>query len=220
MIEGLTFDAQSHTYYAQYRVVPGVTSVLAPLNDFKGVPPFVLERARQFGVHVHAAVDMYNQHILDEPALDEVLRPRLSAYKRFLSETGFVVTGSECIVSHKPLFYAGTCDLTGTMRGSTWVVDIKSGLMPISVGPQLAAYQEALPERPRRRLCVALGDHEYKMRECTDRRDFAIFQNCLNIWNFKHEHQRGNGTVDPTSLGQNGDGDGTDPGCGERLPGI
>lgn len=218
MLEGLTFDALSHTYYADYRVVPGVTSVLGYLNDFGDVPPFVLERARSFGVHVHAAIDMFNQQILDEAALDEALRPRLAAYKRFLSETGFVVTASESKVFHRPLFYAGTCDLTGTMRGSTWVVDLKSGLLPISVGPQLAAYQEALPERPRRRLCVLLGDHEYKLHECTDRRDFGIFQNCLNIWNFKHEHKRGNGTVDPFALGPDHDRGGADARQGSDVP--
>jgi len=167
------------------RVVPSVTQVLSIIsaNDFTYVDEDVLERSRSLGKHVHAMIDLDNKGELDEDALDPKLAPYLDQWRHFLSESGFKVIGSEQQVYHKLLDYAGTCD-TLIGQGTSWVLDIKTSatLPKKTVGPQLAAYQAALEPRPRRRLCLMLTSHNYRLHECKDLKDFALFQSCLNIW--------------------------------------
>src|SRR5260370_1277008 len=91
----LTFDVATHTYRYGGKVVPSVTTVLRPIDNFDRVDPELLERARRFGSHVHSATDLFDRGILDEDELDPGLVPHLNGYKLFLSETGFQVTHSE-----------------------------------------------------------------------------------------------------------------------------
>lgn len=181
----LTFEAETHTYRYGSKVVPGVTSVLQPLQMLQGVPWDVLEAAREFGSHVHLACHLWNIEQLDLKALDKALCPYLAGWIAFLDETGFIIRRSETPVHNKKIGYAGTPDVDGDWQRTSWVVDIKSGVVPVTVGPQLAAYQQALDPRPRRRLCVQLtGDGRYKLHEQKDLADFHTFLSALNIYNF------------------------------------
>lgn len=180
------FDEQTHTYWRDGRRVPGVTSILEPLQYLDGVPWEVLDRAREFGTHVHLACHLWNQDSLDLDTLDIALKPYLQGWVRFLSESGFVVTASEQRVYNARIGYAGTADAFGVWQGTTWVVDIKSGVVPPTVGMQLSAYQMAAESRPRRRLCVQLtGDGNYKLHEQRDLSDYPLFCSALNIYNYR-----------------------------------
>lgn len=181
----ITFDSASHIYRHGGRIVPSVTQVLSILNDFSDVHPDYLEASRAFGQHVHAMIDLDNRGQLDEEALDGELLPYLNQWRLFLRESKFEVTASELRVHNKALGYAGTCD-TLIGQGTSWVLDIKTGAVPKSVGAQLAAYQMALDPKPRRRLCLALDYDSYSLRECKGLSDFALFQSCLNVWRFKN----------------------------------
>jgi hypothetical protein len=179
-------------------MVPGVTSVLEPLQlyDFADNPfitPEVLEAARNFGRHVHLAVHLFNMGVLDEGELDRPLVPYLGAWKLFLLETGCVITHSEQMVHHARYGYAGTLDSRGLLSNKRWLVDVKSGALPWTVGYQTAAYQEALPveERPKNRLCVQLLETgRYKVHEQKDAGDFQIFLSALNIFKAKARKRR------------------------------
>jgi hypothetical protein len=190
----LNFDADSHTYTDhEGRVVPGVTSVLEPLQlyDFEENPfitPEILTAARDFGRHVHLAVHLFNMGTLDEIELDRPLVPYLSAWKAFLLETGCIITHSEQMVHNLRYGYAGTLDSRGLLTKKRWLVDVKSGAVPWTVGYQTAGYQEALPsdERPKNRLCVQLlPNGRYKIHELKDAGDFQIFLSALNIFKAK-----------------------------------
>lgn len=185
----LTFDAPSHTYRVGERMIPSVTQVLKAVENFDFVAPAVLERAREFGSHVHQAVDLFNRGELDEEALDAGLAPYLAGWKLFLSHSGFVVTHTEERVYNERLKYAGTLDARGTWKGTTWLIDLKSGAVPRSVGAQCAAYQHALAEPPKKRLCVQLLPHNFKLIACNDPTDFSLFTSCLNIWTHLHAHR-------------------------------
>jgi hypothetical protein len=137
-------------------------------------------------VHVHQAIDLDNRGELDETGLDGELLPYLNQWRLFLQDTGLEVIGSELRVFHGALGYAGTADVTGIWRGETCVVDVKTGWVPRSVGAQLAAYREAMPMRPKKRLCVQLTFENYRLHECKNPGDFSLFQSCLNIWRFKN----------------------------------
>jgi hypothetical protein len=183
----LTFDAGAHEYRFGGRVVPSVTQVLSVLtaNDFDYVDGEELEAARSRGQYVHRAIDLDNRGELDEEALDPEFLPYLTQWRKFLTETRWTVSASEQRVYHPTLRYAGTID-TGIWQNASWVLDIKTGAVPRTVGPQTAAYQHALTPKPRRRLCLQLQPQRYSLRELRDPSDFSIFTSCLNIWRFLH----------------------------------
>jgi hypothetical protein len=180
----LEFDAETHTYRFAGKIVPSVTGVLRAIDNFDHVPAELLERARKFGQHVHAATDLFDRGILDEEDLDPLLLPYLNAYKLFLSESGFVVEHSEEKVYSARHKYAGTLDKRGKWKKTSWLVDLKSGAVPRSVGPQTAGYQQACAEPPRRRLCLQLKRNAYKLIACEDASDWHLFLSCLNINHF------------------------------------
>lgn len=188
MLAELTFDEASHTYRFGGRLVPSVTQILAMLNDFSSVHPMTLELARTFGTHVHSAVEMYIKGELDEESLDPALRPYLDGWIAFQADTGFEVIESECrLISTSPL-YAGTADVVGRMKSRLAVIDVKSGMVPKTVGPQTAAYAHAHPLKPKDRYCLALSPDGYKLHPCKDAADFAVFSSCLNIFNWRNKH--------------------------------
>jgi hypothetical protein len=181
----LTFDAGTHVYRYGGRVVPSVTQVLSILsaNEFTFVDAERLAAARQLGTHVHAAIDLDNRGELDEAQLDPELKPYVTQWRKFLRTTGWIVTTSEQRVYHPTLGYAGQAD-TGIWQNGHWVLDIKTGMVPRTVGPQTAAYQHAMKPKPKRRLCLQLKADSYQLRECKNPADFSIFTSCLNIWRF------------------------------------
>jgi hypothetical protein len=201
MADVLTFEQETHTYRYGERVIPSVTQILQPLQGLQAWIDgarseyersrrlAILEAASDFGTNVHLACHLFNIGELDEAALDPSLAPYLAGYKLFLSETGFVVTGSEVRVLDKLKRYAGTCDLYGLWKNTTWAADLKSGIVPTTVGAQLAAYQEAAPERPRRRLCIQLKPNAYKLHECKEVSDFSLFNSALNVHQFQQIHK-------------------------------
>lgn len=188
-MEALRFDAEQHRYYIGSRELPGVTRVLSMLDQFERVPKDVLEAARVFGQHVHLACELDNKGVLDEAALDPALVPYLWAWRRFKAESGFEIQASELRVVNHRLGYAGTIDVVGMYRGTLGVLDIKSGIMPRTVGYQTAAYQEAYAvehgKRPSFRYCLQLNPEMpcgYKLHRLTKTTNFNMFVSCLNVW--------------------------------------
>lgn len=189
----LQFDAEQHRYTLNGRHVPSVTQVLDPLNVLDGIPWDVLEAAREFGNHVHAACHLFNLDDLDWSSLDSVLASYVRGYQRFLIETGFVVLASEERVASVGCMYAGTLDLRGVLpqrkRKRRALIDIKStAVLPRTVGPQTAAYDRAnyemTGEKSDCRFCLHLKPDDYKLVELTDGpgiQDFTLFLSALNV---------------------------------------
>lgn len=188
----IVFDGESHTYRVHGHVVPSVTQILAMLQDFGGVSAEVLDRAAEFGTHVHQAVDLYNKRILDEASLDPALAPYLADWHSFLRDAAAEVLASEVRVYHPGLKYAGTLDALVRIRNKVAVVDVKTGQVPRTVGPQLAAYELAYSAREdnehaiRRRLCVQLTGDGYRIHEQKNPADWSVFVSALNCWRFRN----------------------------------
>lgn len=186
----LTFDEVTHTYQFNGIVVPSVTSILAPLQDFKHVPPHVLKAASEFGVAVHMACELDDLGELDESSLDVELRPYLKAWRKFCVDYEAEWMQIEQQVYHETLCYAGTLDRIGTVKGINTVLDIKSGsrLYP-SVGPQLAAYQQAANHPTAQRMAVQLKSNgDYVARAYTDTNDWPLFCSLLTLRNWCATH--------------------------------
>lgn len=196
---GLQFDEASHTYSRGGVLVPGVTSILAPLTDFSFVRPDVLEAASQFGKAVHRACELWDLGALDIDTLDAPLAPYLAGWRKFSDEWGVSWEMVEGRVYSETHNYAGTLDrfgkLTepGKLKGPRpAVVDIKSSaaLYP-AVGPQLAAYKNAIPNviPTTDRIAVQLfDDGTYVAKTYTDRDDWSLFLSLLTLKQWCNRH--------------------------------
>lgn len=187
----LQFDPAAHAYRLAGRPVPSVTQVLSILQDWGRVDADVLARAAQFGTHVHEAVALHIAGTLDESDLDPALLPYLEDWKAFLRDTGAEVVHSEMRVASARAHYAGTLDIVARINGVLAVVDIKTGAVPRTVGPQLAAYAEAFNEmhggKPiRQRRSLQLTGSGYHMTRHDDPADLSVFLSALNCWRFRN----------------------------------
>lgn len=185
----LQFDEATHTYRLGGKVLPSVTQVLDCLVDWRHVDRAVLDAAAEFGSHVHQAVDLWNRGVLDEPALDPALRPWLESWKRFLVDTGATVIESEARLACRMPEYAGTADAIVRLGKTICLIDIKTGAVPRTVGPQLAAYMHAWNEAHpdltvRRRFALAVNGSGYALSECKNPADWSVFLSALNVWRF------------------------------------
>lgn len=168
----LQFDEATHTYWLRGKRLPSVTQVLDQLEDWSRVDPIVLEEAKRRGQHVHRMVQLDVGGVLDEDALDPFYRPYLAQWRKFLAETRFRPVLSEQQIYHEALGYAGTFDLMGMLGTDFYQVDVKSGLIPRTVGLQTAAYHTAgvllksIPPNAKR-AALQLHDDRYRFHPIT-----------------------------------------------------
>jgi len=96
----LKFDEATHTYWINGIPVISNTQVLkeAGIIDYSHIHPKTLVIAQLFGTAVHLTCHLSDKNQLDYTKLDPKLKPYLNAYRRFLSETGFILEQSELIV--------------------------------------------------------------------------------------------------------------------------
>ena len=194
-------DQLTHTYTTEAGTrVPGVTSVIEPLERYAGVDPAVLEWASERGRAVHLACDLLDEGDLDERSLDPEIVPYVEAYCCFLEEARPSWSAIEHVVHSERYGYAGRLDRVGTLaclRGSPRVVcDIKTvaALSPVT-GLQLAAYAEALRTDQRtktlRRFALQLRhDGAYRLKEYTERSDLSVFLAQLTVAGWCRRHNR------------------------------
>jgi len=187
----LTFRDDIHEYRFGGVVVPSVTQILKPLTDYSFVQAEALENARQAGVAIHKTVELECKGDLDEDALPEWLRPYLSAWRKFVLETGFVLEASEERVYHAGCRYAGTLDLRGaTRRHKRGLFDIKRSFAAgPAIGVQTAAYANAIDWRDAARFGLQLrGDGTYRLREFNDPADWSVFLALLTVHRYRERN--------------------------------
>lgn len=189
----LLFDEPSHTYRVDGVVVPSVTQILAPLNDFSMVSPADLEYARQLGTAVHKATELYDAGDLDESTVPDVVQPYLDAWIRLRRELPFEILGMEKRVFHPAHRYCGTYDRLVKFDGRRCMWDIKTGELYPSYGPQTAAYKNAEEKESGKRIegrhTIQLRDDgTYRIHEMKDPDDWPVFLSCLTLYNFRNKH--------------------------------
>lgn len=196
----LTFDDASHTYRWHGDRVPSVTQILKPISpDFRRVPSETLERARALGVAVDHTITLFELDDLDEESLDPQLAAYLDAWKKLKAFANIEVISVQGRVYHSVYKYAGTFDVLAKVGGFDSVLDIKRTFaIPASVGPQTAAYAEAISvmrrgEKVRSRYAVHLKPKEDgsvvgKLEPLSRASDMNVFLSCNSIWRFNHEH--------------------------------
>lgn len=179
----LTFDRDKHEYRLNGRVVPSVTQILDSFVDLSRIPADVLERKRQIGTAVHAAIDLDCSNDLDEESIAPAWAGYFAGWRKFKAESGFIVESSERQVADKSGAYAGTLDLIGELPKHRALIDTKctTSLYP-TVGPQTAAYAKAAGETRIARYALLLTpDGRYNLEPLTNPNDFAVFNAALVI---------------------------------------
>jgi hypothetical protein len=109
--------------------------------DLSNVPPDDLEKGRRRGALVHQAIEaiVYGYWTgTDDPEIAAYL----SAYQKFVSESGFKPLYAEKEVRHEVWRYRGHPDLIGWLDPSRVLIDTKTG-EDTGVEWQVAGYVEA-----------------------------------------------------------------------------
>lgn len=168
----LTFDESRHEYRWHNRIVPSVTQTLAALNNFDDVPPAILERKRQIGTAVHAAIHLEMLGHLDHDSVDPQAQGYFDAWRRFRDENRFEPVLIEHRVTSDELGeryrYAGTLDEWGLLGAYPALIDWKTSLQvnTHAVGSQLAGYLKALVRM--NSVGAALSDRRFALKLSSD----------------------------------------------------
>lgn len=177
----LRFDPVEHKYLLADRELPSVTTILrdAQLVD----DTWFTEEARLRGTAVHAAIERLHQQ---RPFFDvnADYRGFVEAYLAFLASSQFTWAASEVRVYDEARGYAGTIDLLGALPGHPKVlIDIKTGHVPPTVGPQTYAYARCLETFHERYALHLSFDGQFRLTPLRDwRNDEADFLAALRLY--------------------------------------
>ena len=133
------FEHASHEYYADDRRLPSVTEIMRAVG-FAGEYRFLDRKYRDRGHAVHLACQLVDLKIYDRSRTHPEIVPYVDQYEGFVKLTGFKGRVWELALADPKAGFAGTLDVIGEAHGELWLVDIKSGQLPKSVGVQVAAY--------------------------------------------------------------------------------
>lgn len=194
----ITFDEASHSYTLDGRPVPGVTSILDPMYDFRFVDPAAMEAARDFGTKVHRTVELSELGALNRKSLAPELEARLVQWERFKHDMGYLPAGGEVRVGSRKYSYCGTLDNHGLLLAQTeadppersLLLDLKTGAeYPAhklqTAGYWIAAVEMGLLPDSTIRASVYLDEDGYRFRFHPHRQDIPTFLSLLTIAHWK-----------------------------------
>src|SRR3990167_5360031 len=187
------FIEDTHTYYLGDRVLPSVTEIISPLQNYTDINPHVLEHARQKGDAIHTAVKLHNEDDLDISTLDPAIIPRYEAWLKSVDDKKPVILGFEQPMFSHIYSYAGTPDLWMAMDDDIWLPDIKPNSLLKWYPIQLSGYQQILKEQfnlpqTRRATLQLKDDGKYRFtpyQRAEDARDFSVFNSLLQIYQWR-----------------------------------
>jgi hypothetical protein len=150
----------------------------------------VLEAACIRGTYVHALCEYHDLNDLDSESIG-IYGGYLDAWIQFCADHKAVWTSIEQRGYSERYGFAGTWDRSGTLKGSPFVVDIKTSAASHPVwGLQTSAYRQLLAESDpawlmARRATVQLRpDGTYKFIEWTDPTDWTTFLALIQLINW------------------------------------
>ena len=153
-----TFEEDGHIYKLNGVVIPSVTKILqlSGIADFSTIPIWHLEPARQFGLAVHKACELYDLGKLDERNLDPALWPYLDAW----------------------IAYQKAMDIKEFLAIEHPIVSVN---FKVAGTPDRIA-----PSDKRRRFGILLQpEGTFKITEYKDKNDWQVFLAALSIVNWK-----------------------------------
>lgn len=182
----IQFDEPTHTYTVDGVQYPSVTTILQDMGliDTSWFTPEACQR----GTYVHQMIEWDQADELDYESIDIALLGYLNAWRKFVSDTGYVSLCSEYRMANKAYRFAGTADQIGTLNNCRAIIDVKSGAVSPCTSLQLAGY-EILYEASCKRFALQLHDNgKYSLKEYTDRNDRAVFLSAVALWWWKYNN--------------------------------
>lgn len=184
----LEFDEEAHEYKVEGVRLPSVTEIL---DYHKLIPQYPVGPYRTRGRMVHRATQLLDEGY--EIVVGEKIAGYVESYKLAMKAFRFQWTSCETRLWHPQLFYAGTIDRIGTIRGLPCIADIKSGETGSETELQLAGYEILVrSEEPMQRFRIRLfsDGKPGKVTLFTD--DFALeaFVGYLNTYKWEKRGKR------------------------------
>lgn len=132
----------------------------------------------------------------DTAALDKGLKNAegsISKFSRQVGIAGAALAASMAAAMGGISVAVGKALADADNLGKLCVLDIKTGAMYPSYGPQLAAYKNAVEHETGRRVqgryAVELRDDgTYRLHPMTDSEDWAVFLSCLTLHRYRNKH--------------------------------
>ena len=158
----VAFEKEGHVYTANGLVIPSITQILSA-EGFIDTTWFD-EYSRDKGSMIHLACHYDITGELEESSVVDEIMPYLSAFRKFMAESGFKVDKSEVPAINKTYGYAGTPDLIGCFPKPT------------------AA----------RRFALELSkEGKYKLIPHTEQSDFSFWLSAVAVHHWKINHKKG-----------------------------
>jgi len=188
----LIYNPDNHEYSIQYDperkiVVPSVTQLLeyGHLVDNSFIAPHYAED----GTEIHTMTELMDQGMYEPSLCVDRVHAAMVGYEQFLLDHDVVWELTEQKVFHNELFYAGTFDRLGTVDGSPFLVDIKSGQKYRWHAVQVAAYLMSGIANGVGAADLYLGSCEFKWHEWTEEeltKAAYIFQIIVDLYWHNH----------------------------------
>lgn len=181
----LKFDAKTHTYTYNGKLVPSVTEIIsaAGLSNYDVIPEAILEPAATFGTDVHAACAEFDRG--GGIPKNELLAECVQGWAKFTRDFSAKWQHIEQFRYNARYGYAGTSDRLGYVNDKWTVIDIKTGTPAKWHRIQTAGYAMlSMPIIPYR-MVVYLKPGGYKIVENKDKLDEQVFLSALTIFKFK-----------------------------------
>lgn len=191
----LTFDPETHTYHLGGQRLPSVTQILRSIGiiDMRWATEHALER----GTAVHQAIQFLLEDDLDESSVSTEIAPYVAAFKQFMHEMNFEYEAAEIQVYSSSYRYAGRIDIAGKAGKDFAIVEMKSGKAPAWARLQLAAYAMCFDGvLPKRLLLELRKDGQYRLTDCMQPNDLALWMSCLAVYGFRRDSGTLNGGND------------------------
>jgi hypothetical protein len=190
----LTFDEETHVYRVDGCEVDSVTRLITAAGrgvDYSAVPAFILEQARERGLHVDLACDLDDADLLDEGSVFPPWLGYVQGWRRYKATHHVTVLRTQLRLYHPVYHYAGSPDALVLEEGGTPVVTDRKATKQLHTDPyglQLAAYTlpgilmadpvtgELAPLEPRpaaRRIVQLHAGGGYVPHLCDDPEDFT-----------------------------------------------
>src|SRR5262245_32570390 len=204
----LVMERTTHAYFLEDVRCPSNTQVLKAqgLIRLNGVPPDILERARQRGSDVHQLIHYANEGDLDETSIDPQYAGYLRAWRQCVLERRLTPLLCEYRIASRRHRIAGTLDLLCESDGEGWLFDYCTGVLEKlakhlqTAGYLGMAYEWAQSEGDRR-LAEVLARHTrwrragvrlrsngtFRVVEYPNATDYARFLTLAAAWHIRQE---------------------------------
>jgi len=133
----LEYNDAKHKYTVDGKEVPSVNKIIDKVfnREYKGDPIY-----GEIGTASAKAIELDLREELDETTVDDYVRPRLEAFRKWKTESGFVP-----ILCETPFYadgVAGRLDIAGKIGDEQWIIDNKcvKQLQHFTIKIQLAGY--------------------------------------------------------------------------------